>query len=120
MRNVQSNILDEPIVWCFPLLHAQEKVYQEIRTVMGDKKQVTVDELMVSDDAQKPSPRQKVERLAQIHFLLCVQNFTYLEQCIKETIRVFTVLPATIRCTNEELTISGKFAIQCGSSNSSR
>lgn len=35
-------------------------------------------------------------------------DLKYLEQCIKETLRIFTLFPITIRKTTDEIRLNGK------------
>lgn len=60
----------------------QQKVYDEIVRVLGyDDKDVEMEDLA---------------------------DLKYLEQCIKETLRIFTLFPITLRKTTEEITLNGK------------
>uniref|UniRef100_A0AAT9UTW5 Cytochrome P450 3638E1 n=1 Tax=Maconellicoccus hirsutus TaxID=177089 RepID=A0AAT9UTW5_MACHI len=58
----------------------QERVYEEIKTVLGNS-----DREVETEDIRK---------------------FVYLERCIKETLRKFTVLPITFRRHNEDITLN--------------
>ena len=63
----------------------QQKVYEEVRKVVG-----------YSTDGE---PDFSMDDLAEL---------TYLEQCIKETLRVFTLFPITLRKTCEDITLNGR------------
>ncbi len=59
----------------------QKKVYEEAKTVLGTE-----------------NVKVEMEDLAELK---------YLEQCIKETLRIFTLFPVTLRKTTEEITLNG-------------
>lgn len=69
-------------------INAQEKVYREMREVFYD------------DDS------------ANVEMHHCVK-LKYMEQCIKETLRLFSLVPVTIRTCPESIKISGEYHISC-------
>lgn len=79
---------------CFTLLmlaihpHMQEKVYKEVISVLG-----TEDRYIEMKD---------------------VQNMPFLEQCIKETLRLFPTGPLILREATDDFKLSGDFTVQKG------
>uniref|UniRef100_A0AAT9UU68 Cytochrome P450 3638C1 n=1 Tax=Maconellicoccus hirsutus TaxID=177089 RepID=A0AAT9UU68_MACHI len=69
-------------------LDAQEKVYEEIRTILGDD-----------------------ERKVQMED---IKDLVYMEQCINETLRKFPIIPTATRRHNKDIELNDKKIIPAG------